>query len=168
MRITGAIGPEKSSIIDPKDRHGHVTATTSPRPLSTPSASLHVPRTPSRSLPRWTAATHKFQSAGSETADGDRLSILPEAQSNPPRVTSRLCLGLKTDDTRSVVPASKLRRMGAAPTVSVFSKNASSRPSPRKPKPLCPHTPPIHIFATRAEYHRSVAAGPFTRNKGLQ
>ena len=74
----------------------------------------------------------------------------------------------ETDDARSVVPASKLRRMGAARIASASSKNASSRPSPLKRKPLCPRTPPIHTSATRAGCHRSVAAGPSIRNKGHQ
>ena len=83
-------------------------------------------------------------------------------------VIARLCPVRKTDDDRSVVPASKLRRMAAAPTASVSSRNASLPPSPLKRKPLCPRTPPTRISATRAECHRSVVADPSTRNKGLR
>lgn len=126
-------------------RNGHPTAaatSATSRVIST-SAVRHVSRTPARPASGWSAATFELQSARAPAAHGDCVSVLQETQSKCPRRVLRE--GWVLIRVRFGARASKRRTTVVAPIANGSSRNASSRPSRRRRKPLCPRTRHIRI-----------------------
>lgn len=142
---TTALAAIPESVCVGARRNGHPTATApsaTSRFIST-SAVRHVPRTSPRPASGWSTATYELQSAGPTAAHGDCVSVLQETQS---KCHGGLPLhGWVLISGRSGARALKHRTTVVAPTVNVFSKNASSRPFHRRRKPLCRRTPRIRI-----------------------